>query len=399
VANDAPVLLDATRLIWRRWAGREFTGIDRVCRAYLKHFGRDAQAVVQHRRFRKILDRRSSQALFQMLDAPPRRFRASFVRFMSMQLPRSGQPGNGRLYLNIGHTGLDSAGFRRWVAGADVRPVYFVHDLIPITHPQFCRAGEAARHLERMRTVLATGCGVIANSRATLDDLARFADSEGLAQPPGVVAWLASPHLQPQAQSADVSERPAFVVVGTIEARKNHLLLLRVWRRLVERLGAGAPRLMIIGQRGWEADEVFDILNRDQTLREHVVEVNDCSDTRLAWHLANARALLFPSWAEGFGLPLVEALGFGCPAIASDLPAFREIGQGVPVFLDPAEEERWEAAILEFAQPQSAARAAQLERLRHFRAPDWQMHFDRVEQWLPTLDPGADVRGSTRSRS
>ena len=67
LANDAPLLLDVSRLIWRRWAGRQPTGIDRVCLAYLEHFGPRAQAVVQHRRFRGILGRRTSAALFQLL--------------------------------------------------------------------------------------------------------------------------------------------------------------------------------------------------------------------------------------------------------------------------------------------------------------------------------------------
>ena len=289
-----------------------------------------------------------------------------------------------RLYLNIGHTGLDSDGFADWVGKSGARPVYFVHDLIPLTHPEFCRAGEAERHRRRMRTVLSTGVGIIGNSQATLDDLAQFAANESLPSPPAIAAWLGTRTFS-RVGNAAPADRPTFVALSTIEGRKNHLLLLRIWSKLVSRLAPKAPRLLVIGQRGWEAEKVFNILDHEEKLKGHVVELNRCSDRDLARHLASARALLFPSKAEGYGLPLVEALGMGSPVIASDLPAFREIGQGVPLLLDPSDEEAWESAILDFAQPKSAARAEQLKRLEDFRAPTWSDHFQLVEQWLNSI--------------
>ena len=70
VSDDAPILLDVTRLIWRRWRGRLPTGVDRVCLAYLRHFGLSAQAVIQHERFRGILDRKASEAAFRTARQP-----------------------------------------------------------------------------------------------------------------------------------------------------------------------------------------------------------------------------------------------------------------------------------------------------------------------------------------
>jgi glycosyltransferase involved in cell wall biosynthesis len=359
--------------------------VDRVCLAYLDHFADQAQAVVQHPRFRRILDRRSSNDLFELLREPPERLRTALVTGALRRFGGRACSAAGRLYLNIGHTGLDTEGFQSWVGKSGVRPVYFVHDLIPITHPQFCRAGEAETHSRRMRTVLTTASGVIGNSQATLDSLAHFAEAEGFAFPHAIAALLGCTPLSASQGDAGRTEKPTFVAVGTIEGRKNHLLLLEIWSRLVARLGDQAPRLLIIGQRGWQAERVFEILDRDERLRGHVVELNDCSDQELAQHLVGAAAALFPSHAEGFGLPLVEALSLGTPVIASDLPAFHEIGQGVPALLGTADEDAWEAAIVDYARPESAARAAQLERMRHFRPFDWASHFRIVEQWLATL--------------
>ena len=60
---------------------------------------------------------------------------------------------------------------------------------------------------------------------------------------------------------------PYFVVLGTIEPRKNHNLLFRVWRKLVEDMGDRAPRLVLIGRRGWECENAVDILERSEILR------------------------------------------------------------------------------------------------------------------------------------
>ncbi|HXH00151.1 MAG TPA: glycosyltransferase family 1 protein [Sphingomicrobium sp.] len=299
---------------------------------------------------------------------------------------RSGKSplGRGRLYLNVGHTALQEQSYLGWTSAADVRPVYMIHDLIPITHPEFCRAGEAERHVERVRNMLASAVGIIGNSQATLDSLAAFAAQEGRVTP-GMIAAPLGTDLRRSGLDQSRPERPTFVMLGTIEARKNHLLLLQIWARLVRAHGADAPRLLVIGQRGWESEQVFDLLDRSEILRRAVVEVGRCGDAELDRHLRGARALLFPTLVEGYGLPLIEALASGTPVIASDLPVFHEIGQEVPDFIDPLDGPAWQAAIESYSPNPSAARDAQLARLANFRAPTWDNHFLSITAWLATL--------------
>ena len=383
----ASLLLDASRMVWRRWAGVRPTGIDRLCLAWHDHYAPRAQAVLVHRRGRHILPMAASQTLFSLLDeeTPRAQFRRRFVGWAARNLVHllRPQPGGGRLWLNVGHTGLNLPGLAEWVRAADLRPVLMLHDIIPITHPHYCRDGEKARHEVRVKTLLSIAHAVLGNSQNTLDIAAKYAADVGMAVPQSLPVWPGTPRL-----AMPASQRPAgsddFIILGTIEGRKNHILLLNVWERLVAQHGEAAPRLVIIGRRGWACDEVLARLEAGG-FGSRVVETGALSDDDIARLLTGARALLFPSFAEGYGLPLVEALDAGVPVIASNLDVFREIGQAVPDLLPPDDLEGWAAAILAYAAPDSPARAAQIERLAHFRAPDWPNHFRAVDAFLETL--------------
>ena len=334
---------------------------------------------------RRILGKAASDRLFDVLADPRPRFKSEFVRLLPRLLSAPGVAlaGHGRIYLNVGHTGLEEPAMIEWTRTANVRPVYLVHDLIPITHPEYCRAGEAARHAERVRNILASASGVIANSRATLESLAEFAAREAMPMPSSVAALLGvETWLKGSGSPVQRPTSPTFVMLGTIEARKNHLLLLQVWTRLARQMGDSTPRLVIIGQRGWECEQVVDLLERCQPLQGHVTEIGRCSDAELLEYLTGARALLFPSLVEGFGLPLIEALSLGTPVIASDLPVFREISPGIPTYLDPLDGPAWERAILAYSEENSASREGQMVRLVNYSPPSWNDHFAVVNDWL-----------------
>lgn len=386
-ANDAPILLDVSRMVWRRWAGLRPTGIDRICLAWLDHFGPVAQATLVHGRGWHLLSATASHALSALLveDSDQQRFRRLFVAWAAKHLIdlMRALPGRGRLWLNVGHTGLDLPRLAQWVQAADVRPVLMLHDIIPITHPQYCRAGEKERHIVRVKTLLQIAHATIGNSRDTLTTLNQFAAEHGLALPRAIAVWPGTPKLTlPLEQRLPATGE--FIILGTIEGRKNHMLLLQVWERLVEAHGDAAPKLVIIGRRGWACDDVLARLQAGG-FRGRVEEAGALDDAQIAMRLAGACALLFPSFAEGYGLPLVEAIAAGVPVIASNLDVFKEIGQGIPDLLPPDDVAAWADAIMAYAEPASPTRAAQMARMARFHTPDWPSHFEAVEAFLATL--------------
>ncbi|MEL6475820.1 MAG: glycosyltransferase family 1 protein [Pseudomonadota bacterium] len=282
-------------------------------------------------------------------------------------------------YLNIGHVGLgpaEMAGF----AAAGVQRVAMLHDLIPLEHPEFARAGVP----EETATRLSGACLadlVLTNSADTAERARDHALERGLPLPPVRALPLGVDLTAPGDAAAPPD--PYFLCLGTIEPRKNHTLLLDLWEEGI------AVDLHIAGRRGWRNAAVFARLDRGLTrVREHPAP----SDARIAALIAGARALLLPSHAEGYGLPLAEALALGTPALVSDLPALREVGRAVPEYLDPQDQEAWRRALRDYASD-TTRRAAQLARMRDWRAPLWSDHFAALEPLLHDLMLSRRKRG------
>lgn len=379
-----PYVLDVSRLIWRLNGNRLPTGIDRVCLAYLEAFADRSLALVQWKSLRLVLPTTESDRLFALLRAGDGARLKTGVAVIVLRalLRRLAEKPRvcGKIMLNVGHTGLNAPGLTQWVQRVGLRPVYLIHDLIPITHPQFCREGEAARHTLRMRQALRSAHGIIANSQATLDALEDFAAGEGLSVPQSVVAHLGVEPLA--ARPADsLHSRPYFLCVGTIEARKNHALLLRLWQRLRHRLGADTPDLVLIGQRGWLAEDVFAELDGDQPRHGRVIELGRCDDAALATWIARSCAVLMPSHVEGYGLPVMEALALGAPVIANSLAVYREIAGDIPLLIDAADEDAWLDALVEYSGD-STRRQHRIAAAAGLTLPGWQDHVATVQVWL-----------------
>ena len=182
--------------------------------------------------------------------------------------------------------------------------------------------------------------------------------------------------------------RPFFVTVGTIEPRKNHALLLDVWQALAARLPADAmPQLVITGSRGWLNRDVFARLDARPA---HVIEAPGLPDPALAGLLQASQGLLFPTLAEGFGLPPLEAAALGVPLIVSDLPVLRETLGDLAVYLNPTDVYSWMETIEQVAgsglgRGDGMSGRAGTEGRRAL--PDWTTHFNTVLNFLRQTGP------------
>jgi glycosyltransferase involved in cell wall biosynthesis len=381
------ILIDITRLLYRRLKQKLPTGVDRVSLEYLRHYQETARAVLSFGPFCAVLSKIDSARAFDILLDSRANSRAFLLKLVAKSIlwRWTTRDVTGHFLFNTGHMGLENGQHAWMLRRLGARPIYVIHDLIPLTHPEFCRPGEQARHGRRMRTALTQAAGLITVSDHTLQALSAFAKETGIEMPPATVAHLGL-GIAPTSPDTRPMERPYFVILATIEARKNHWLLLQLWRKLVEKHGELAPKLIVVGQRGWECESVVDMLERCRQIKAHVVEMSRCSDAELVTLLHHAQALLFPSFAEGFGLPLTEALSLGAPVIASDLSVFREIAGDIPEYVDPLDGARWQFLIEQYSEQNGVMRHAQLERMTHLRLSTWPEHLAIVDNFLDQID-------------
>ena len=130
--------------------------------------------------------------------------------------------------------------------------------------------------------------------------------------------------------SAKRTSEDYMLFVGTLEPRKNLPRLLMAWHSL-DRETRGNTKLLIVGATGWMVEELLKDLAADDSVRF----LGHVDDSELASLLTGARALLYPSLYEGFGLPVVEAMQLGVPVLTANIGATQEIAEGAAVLVDP----------------------------------------------------------------
>jgi glycosyltransferase involved in cell wall biosynthesis len=268
----------------------------------------------------------------------------------------------GARYINVSQYPLAIEGAFDWtVARPDVKPIFFIHDMLPLEMPEYFRAGEKAAHQRRLENLARHAAGAIVSTETSKSALLNHLAALGRRDLPVLVAPLpVSPiFFEAEPRDRELPDDPYFIQCGTLEPRKNHLMILRLWRELVAKHGEAAPKLVLVGARGWKNREVVGLLEGCADLKNHVLEVSGLTTPSLKRLMKGARALLLPSFGEGYGLPLAEALALGTPAIASDIPVFREIAGDRFTALSPTDAQGWMRTIEGFArQPPPALAAA-----------------------------------------
>lgn len=242
---------------------------------------------------------------------------------MRQALARATRPVQGPgIWLTLSHHGLEDPQVWAQAGRLGLRPVVYLHDLIPIRHPSTTRPEQPARHALRLRHAVDGAAHLLCPSRAVATELAAWIGTRHPSPPPVTVL---PPGLEPWAmQTAQADRRDGpLVMLGTLEPRKGHDLLPGLWRDWTD-----APRLTLIGARGWRGTEIADRLSRTPELAGRLRMIGPAPDTVLAREITQARSLILPSRAEGWGMPVAEALSLGTPVICTDLPALREASQG-----------------------------------------------------------------------
>ncbi len=256
------------------------------------------------------------------------------------------------------------------------RIAVLIHDIIPVACPGFVEVGLLRRFEPWLEGVLRNSDLVLTNSRHSRATLLDHAARRRLPMVPVEVLRFGTgfPALAAAIDPRVRAEfpRPFVLYVSTIEVRKNHVLLLRVWRQLIERHGAAAvPSLVFIGRVGWLVNDVTAQLSREGPLRDKVVILSGLPDAEVAAAYSQCLLTVFPSLMEGWGLPVEESLEQGKVCVASDRGAIPEVGGDLVDYFDTADDGAAFAAIERaiFDHAYRSDREAQIR--REFRPRSW----------------------------
>ena len=398
-------ILDITRTVSR--VGRGFpTGIDRVEHAYIKEFLqrfssplfiakiRDSYFVINAETMEDFVNAnmgdtlkgipKLNDALRLKIPRSQRQARSflkkrSFVTFHNEIIKdalRNCCP-KGFTYTNVGHSNLSMNFLSKLKTAGCIKNRIMVHDMIPLDYPEYCREKTPQEFEDKMKSVAVYADQIICNSKYTKSRVQSYFQ-EWNSSVTYLVAYLGVEkcfeHLD-----GPKSEPISFVALGTIEPRKNHVLLLDVWEELTKRLDPDdMPVLYIVGKRGWNNDMFFKRLDASPLLGKYILEYGSLGDKELNEILNNASALLFPSFVEGYGLPALEAITAGLPVVCSDIPVFNELFDKQSELLPADDFEIWTDHILDKLKCDTILKGCDNKYAIKPEAFSWRTHFRHV---------------------
>ncbi len=210
-----------------------------------------------------------------------------------------------------------------------VRTVTTVHDIIFVKHPELYAPDDLEAQKRSLDFALKFAKRIIVPTRAVREDVLA---AGGKAEQVVVVSHGVDLEWRMESEELRIIESPYILFIGRIERKKNVLGLIHAFRKISLQF----PELMLVlaGQLGFGGEDVMQALKTFK-LEEKVLHLGWVSRDYYLTLLKHANLLVLPSFGEGFGFPVVEAMAAGVPAICSDLPALREVGGNAVQYVNP----------------------------------------------------------------
>jgi glycosyltransferase involved in cell wall biosynthesis len=288
-----------------------------------------------------------------------------------------------------------------------IRFALLVYDLIPLRRPEWCDRNLVRLFRAWFDDVFPLCDHLFAISRATAADIEVYARERGVALPGPVVPipigtgfGAASGTTIPERTSRLPQAGSYALIVATVEVRKNHILLFRIWRRLLEELPHDrVPILVFAGRIGWLVDDLMRQIANTNNLDGKLIVVENPADEELVALYKGCLFTLFPSYYEGWGLPVTESLALGKPCFISNRTSLPEAGGTLARSFDPDNMNEAYAMIRNVIEDRAALACWEAQIQREFKPVAWSATVATLlsslgHQQLPSAaDPGMSVNG------
>jgi glycosyltransferase involved in cell wall biosynthesis len=256
---------------------------------------------------------------------------------------------------------------------------FVIYDLLPLTHPEYFPQYVPVFLSAYFRIVRkATNCGFISEYTQHV----YHTRLKRTTQQSGVVLPLGSDALGPRITVAEMDRAPIFSVLGTVEPRKNHDLILEAFKPLLRQIRG--LRLIFLGKMGWVGSDVTRSVQQLATEKDSGFEFYPAlSDSAIRDWVQRSRATIYISAAEGYGLPPVESLCLGTPVIASKtIPSLDSLGSSGIHYVEPLTVTNVRRAVLAFLNDSYSNRKT--EEAVGLELPTWQSFTQSAMGWCTT---------------
>ncbi|HEX8227404.1 MAG TPA: glycosyltransferase family 1 protein [Candidatus Saccharimonadales bacterium] len=269
---------------------------------------------------------------------------------------------------------------------AGVKLVQISYDVLPLVQPQY--SGHSTITMDRYNRMVMPECDLIlCISENTRKDLGAWLKQQQLTIPAMEVFRLGDDFnttkpMKPAHPvfSGDGGKVPEFILcVGTVEARKNHTLLYYTYK-LARSRGISLPPLVVVGRPGWLAGDITEIIKTDPDTKDSMFVMSDIGDEELSWLYGNASFSVYPSFYEGWGLPVAESAVRGLPCACSNTSSIPEIAGDLMTYFSPVSTEECLAALQHLMDP--ASRGVARERLKQYRPVTWTQTYEQIVKFM-----------------
>lgn len=263
-----------------------------------------------------------------------------------------------------------------------VKLVQIVYDMLPIVTPQY--SGHSTKMLKNYTIKIYPICDLIfAISENTKKDIVWWLKKNDLAVPPVVVFRLGDDFPTAKVQKPEVDIEKRFILcVGTIEARKNHTLLYYTYK-LAKQRGISLPSLVMVGRVGWLSHDIYEIMKIDPEVNQSFKFLHAISDNELAWLYKNCLFSIYPSFYEGWGLPIAESVAYGTAVVASNTSSMPEVAGELIEYFTPSSPEECLAKMQKLLKPEQLAESR--SRIKGYNPTSWDDTFKQVKTFLESI--------------
>ncbi len=263
------------------------------------------------------------------------------------------------------------------------------YDMLPLVTPQY--SGHSTKGMTVYNTAIFPIADLIlAISEHTKTDIIKWLSDRRLTVPRVEVFRLGddfklSKPIKPSDKlfkESKLKGNDYLLTVGTIEARKNHTLLYYVYK-LAESKQIDLPKIVIVGRKGWLGESVYEFMKNDPVVKDKFVVLESTSDEELSWLYKHAILSVYPSFYEGWGLPIAESIAHGTPCVCSDTSSMPEVAGDLVGYFSPLSAEECLQKIQQMIKPDRIKE--QKSTIKKYTPTSWDTAFRQVDSFIKEI--------------